>query len=105
KPSHAVGQAVAGGSVPGTGRIPAVLASLVVVTLLGAVDLVLAPQVVVLGLLVVGPALAAVSARARSVLVVGGYSLVLAVLLSIPDELWAKLRLCLYLAAIAGVMV
>jgi PAS domain S-box-containing protein len=83
--------------------VAAVTVAVVVVTLLAIVDLLFAPRVVVLGLLVVGPCLAAVSARARGVLAVGVYVLALTLVLSWPDRLWWTLHQLVYLLALAGV--
>jgi len=87
------------------GRIPAAWIAAVTSSLLGGLDLLLAPRVELLGLLVVGPALAAVSARPRTVVAIGAYSVALTLLLSVPDRLWASLHLSLDVLAVAGVTV
>ena len=83
--------------------VAAVTAAIVVVTLLAGVDLLVAPRVVILGLLVVGPCLAAVSARPRAVLAVAAYVLALTLALCGPDRLWWTLHQLLYLLALAAV--
>jgi two-component system, cell cycle sensor histidine kinase and response regulator CckA len=83
-------------------RIPATAISLTVVTVLAVADWLLR-DVVVLGLLVVGPCLAAVSARPRTVAVVGGYVMVLIALVSGPDRLWWTLQQALYALAAVSV--
>jgi two-component system, cell cycle sensor histidine kinase and response regulator CckA len=102
RPDRADGSSGTDGTVR---RIPATAIALVTVSLLAALDLLLAPHVVLLGLLVVGPALAAVSGRPRTVVGIGAYALALTVSLSLPDRLWASTHLLLDLLAVAGVTV
>ena len=79
------------------------LVAVVVVTVLAVVDVSAGPTVVVVGLLTVGPCLAAIAGSPRVVLAVGGYVMVLLALLSWPDNLWWTLQQLIYVLALAGV--
>ena len=52
------------------------------------VDALLGPRLILIGLLVGGPALAAISCRPRPVAAIGAIAIVLSVLLGAPDQIW-----------------
>lgn len=79
------------------------LVAVLVVTVLALVDFLAGPAVVVVGLMTVGPCLAAIAGPPRTVLAVGGYVMVLLVLLSWPDNLWWTGQQLIYLLALVGV--
>jgi PAS domain S-box-containing protein len=70
-----------------------------IVTLLFLVDLGTGPDTVLSGLMVIGPALAAVASRPRAVLAVGGYTVAVMLAVAGPDDLWAESELGYFLAA------
>jgi len=88
----------------GSNRSPSPVAvPILAVVVLAAYDAAAGPQVVLLGLLTVGPCLAAIWGNRRDVLVVGGFVLATSLLLSWPDQLWWTVHQLLYLVALAGV--
>jgi PAS domain S-box-containing protein len=96
------GARVSGKPRSAPGRVPRLAVAVGTVSMLAVCDALVAPDIVVLGLLVVGPSLAAVSANARGVTAVGVYVLALIAVLSWPDRLWGTLHQLMYvLAAVA----
>ena len=88
------------------GRLPvgAVVVAVVTMTALAVLDAAAGPDVVLAGLLAVGPCLAAVSGSPRAVMVVGGYAVALiSVLAWWPDRIFATMHHWLYLLATVAV--
>jgi signal transduction histidine kinase/CheY-like chemotaxis protein len=77
--------------------------AIVVVTVLAIVDVSAGPDVVIAGVMTVGPCLAAISGGRRAVIAVGAYSVFLLALLSWPDHLWWTTQQLLFLLALLGV--
>jgi PAS domain S-box-containing protein len=89
-----------------TGRVPIAMVAVLVMTIMAAVDAALGHDLVLVGLLGVGPCLAAASARPRAVLAIGAYALALIATLSWwPDQLWGTGQQLLFLLATAAVTV
>jgi two-component system sensor kinase FixL len=77
--------------------VPAVAIAFTAVTCLAAVDAAGGRNLVILGTLTVGPAIAAGAGRPRAVLVVGGYALaVINVMCWWPDRIWGSARHVLF---------
>jgi PAS domain S-box-containing protein len=72
---------------------------------LAVVDLRNGPETVLAGLMVVGPALAAVWSGPRGVVVVGGYTVALILTIAGPDELWGDPELIYFVAGAALITV
>jgi PAS domain S-box-containing protein len=72
---------------------------------LAVVDLRNGPETVLAGLMVVGPALAAVWIGPRGVVVVGGYTVALILTIAGPDELWGDPELIYFVAGAALITV
>jgi PAS domain S-box-containing protein len=72
---------------------------------LAVVDLRNGPETVLAGLMVVGPALAAVWSGPRGVVVVGGYTVALILTIAGPDELWGDPELIYFVAGTALITV
>ena len=71
---------------------------------LAVVNAVSGPRLIMLGLLVAGPSLAAVSAKPRAVLAVGAYAIALVLVLSWrPDRIWGTWRQLIYLLSVLTV--
>jgi signal transduction histidine kinase/ActR/RegA family two-component response regulator len=79
------------------------LGSVVVVTLLAMVDLSAGQDVVVAGLLTVGPCLAAITGSPRTVVAVGVYSVLLILALSWADGIWWTRHQLIYVLALVAV--
>jgi hypothetical protein len=77
--------------------------AILVVTVLAIVDVSAGPDVVIAGVMTVGPCLAAISGGPRTVIAVGAYSVTLLALLSWPDHIWWTTHQLLYLLALLGV--
>jgi signal transduction histidine kinase/CheY-like chemotaxis protein len=77
--------------------------AVLVVTVLAIVDVSAGPDVVIAGVMTVGPCLAAISGRPRTVVAVGAYSVLLLALLSWPDNLWWTTQQLLFLLALLAV--
>jgi two-component system cell cycle sensor histidine kinase/response regulator CckA len=89
------------GNLPGDGvSVHAAKISVLTVAALGLYDLFAGPGVVLAGVLTAGPCLAAVSGRPRTVIAVGGYTFVLVMLLSWPDQLWWTRAQLFFLVAV-----
>jgi len=73
--------------------------AIALVTVLAAVDVSAGPDTVLAGLMVSGPAIAAVSSRPRGVLLVGGYTVAVILAVATPDRLWGEPALVYFLAA------
>jgi PAS domain S-box-containing protein len=72
---------------------------------LAVVDLRNGPETVLAGLMVVGPALAAVWSGPRGVVVVGGFTVALILTIAGPDELWGDPELIYFVAGAALITV
>jgi len=66
-------------------------------------DFLAGPQIVVAGLIAVGPCLAAISGSRRSVIAVGGYVVGLIQLVSWPDQMWWTRQQLLYVVAAVAI--
>jgi diguanylate cyclase (GGDEF)-like protein len=69
-------------------------------TAMAVYDVAAGPDLMLAGLLTVGPCLAAASARWRAVLAVGGYAVALLAAVSGPDRMWWTRQQLLYLIAL-----
>jgi len=84
-------------------HLPGVFIAVATATLMGVYDVLAGPHIVLAGLLTVGPCLAAVSGGRRAVLAVGGYVILMLLLVSGPDRMWWTLHQLLYLLALVAV--
>lgn len=77
--------------------------ALVTVNALALYDVLSGPKVQLAGLLTVGPCLAATSGTRRAVVAIGGYAVLMILLLSWPDRIWWTRTQLLDLLAVAAV--
>ena len=77
--------------------------SLILITVIAACDAASGPHLILIGVLIVGPCCALLTARWALTAAASGFALVLGVLLGVPDQIFATITQYAFLAAVATV--
>lgn len=80
-------------------------AALLISSIIAAVDAILGRHVILIGLLVAGPCCALLTGRWARTAAVGAWAVALAIILGLPDEIWATYTHLVFLAAVVIVAV